>query len=210
MFIHCPKCQSIATVPIAYGKPGSELLEAEQYGLVLTKGCCVDELDRHCRRCGYEWCSNPDPDHTEQLQRLVKGLESRLQMVHESCEQECMNGGRSRTPKSLVSSMVRLMGQHHEAWDLFLDGLANIGPEIHIRDDKGNLITSYSVRTARVYVVKHSGFIYENLALLAQSCYDLGSAKTVDEAKRASVAVAQARESIRELWQQMRRAAIGQ
>ena len=53
----CPKCGSSEVVPIAYGMPGSELVEAYERGEVELGGCVVTDRDPewHCKTCGHEW-----------------------------------------------------------------------------------------------------------------------------------------------------------
>jgi hypothetical protein len=57
MLISCPNCGGLSTIPIAYGKPGHELEEAEKRGLVRLAGCVVRHGDpsRHCLSCQHEW-----------------------------------------------------------------------------------------------------------------------------------------------------------
>ncbi|MGD8719012.1 MAG: hypothetical protein PVH29_09345 [Candidatus Zixiibacteriota bacterium] len=54
----CPVCGSKKNVvPIVYGKPSWELVEAARRGEVVIEGCVhpEDAPEWHCRSCGREW-----------------------------------------------------------------------------------------------------------------------------------------------------------
>ena len=57
MLISCPYCGGLSTVPIAYGKPNSELMEASKRGLVRLAGCVFEtgSPTQHCLSCQHEW-----------------------------------------------------------------------------------------------------------------------------------------------------------
>lgn len=53
----CPKCGSLDVVPIEYGYPGPETMEAAERGLIELGGCCVtgDDPRKLCKACGEEF-----------------------------------------------------------------------------------------------------------------------------------------------------------
>ena len=53
----CPECGSTDIIPIAYGKPGTELIKAADRGEVVLGGCMVpeDPPNWHCNNCGAQW-----------------------------------------------------------------------------------------------------------------------------------------------------------
>ena len=55
----CPKCGNDSGIPIAYGLPGIELMDAAQRGEVALGGCIVmpDNPDWRCTdaACGHAW-----------------------------------------------------------------------------------------------------------------------------------------------------------
>ena len=54
----CPDCGTNENVvPIVYGKPGRELVEAAERGEVVIKGCVRpgEAPEWHCKSCGREW-----------------------------------------------------------------------------------------------------------------------------------------------------------
>jgi len=58
----CPACSSTSLLPIAYGMPTPELIEAAARGEVILGGCVIDRavLDAvACRHCGFVW--DPEP-----------------------------------------------------------------------------------------------------------------------------------------------------
>jgi hypothetical protein len=222
MFSHCPKCNSVATVPIAYGKPGWEMEEAAKYGLIHIAGCVIEDpsIDRHCQACGYEWASSSRKalfrDDRETMQRMLKSLEADLQNVHQTLERMSLSLGRSgvEKPMDLLQDIIWCIHDHHAAWDMFNQQLdMNMGTEVILRDSQGNVQSQYTTKTARTYIVKHMGSMYSRLIRLAQSCYALGKAgnkATVDELKRAAAEVQHARQEISQHWQEMRAAALGE
>lgn len=53
----CPRCRSTDVVPICYGLPGPEAVEASGRGEIVLGGCVVIEgsPEWQCRRCGARW-----------------------------------------------------------------------------------------------------------------------------------------------------------
>ena len=53
----CPECGSGDVVPIEYGLPGPEMMQAAGRGEVHLGGCVVapDSPDLRCGACGHEW-----------------------------------------------------------------------------------------------------------------------------------------------------------
>jgi hypothetical protein len=216
MFVHCPKCKSVATIPIAYGKPGPEMMEAFKHGLMQLGGCIFEEYDRYCKSCGANWQTNMESDgslhHRVVVEGLLKELESNLHNAYEQLEAEYMAEGRHRHNELFQNPNFGFFTVYHEAWATFVGRLQSLGSEIVIRDEKGYVLTMYTTSDASFVIIKHLGSLYHRLQELAISCYSLGSVTekgSVDQIKKASLAVARARGTIEEDWQQMRRLAIG-
>lgn len=57
----CPKCGSLDIVPIMYGLPGPEGMEAARDGKIALGGCCVTDHDprKRCKACGTEFDFRP-------------------------------------------------------------------------------------------------------------------------------------------------------
>jgi hypothetical protein len=57
----CPKCGSTDVVPIEYGYPGQEMMDAAAKGLIELGGCCVfgDDPRKHCKACGEQFDRPP-------------------------------------------------------------------------------------------------------------------------------------------------------
>ncbi len=53
----CPKCDSEKVVPIVYGFPTDETMEAARRGEVSLGGCIImgDDPNRECQDCGHQW-----------------------------------------------------------------------------------------------------------------------------------------------------------
>jgi len=54
---HCPQCQSKKVIPILYGMPTMEAVEASEAGKLFIGGCCIDadSPDWHCQGCEHEF-----------------------------------------------------------------------------------------------------------------------------------------------------------
>lgn len=52
----CPSCGGNSVVPIVYGYPSHETMEAAARGEFVLGGCIVDLFDatRRCRECGWD------------------------------------------------------------------------------------------------------------------------------------------------------------
>jgi hypothetical protein len=71
--VKCPNCGSENVVPIVYGYPTREAVQAADRGELILYGCLPPSdqpEDRACRSCGKEWASGEeDPDEwTEPLE----------------------------------------------------------------------------------------------------------------------------------------------
>jgi len=53
----CPNCGAGDWIPILYGFPGEEAMEASKRGEVALGGCVIGETNptRECKRCGTRW-----------------------------------------------------------------------------------------------------------------------------------------------------------
>lgn len=60
----CPSCNRLVVVPIIYGKPTFELIEAAENGLCLLGGCAVqsESPNWHCKSCNFKWYSDDSGD----------------------------------------------------------------------------------------------------------------------------------------------------
>lgn len=222
MFIHCPKCKSVATVPIAYGKPGHETMEAHKYGLIHVAGCVIDDvrINRHCKACGCDFISDEDGLFslfgaqqkqritTHEMLRMLDDHEQALKEVHHKIEREYMRIGREY--KAEVSYEVfEYLREYHTAWDIFLNRLHYYGDPTVIVGHDGKIMARYSNSTARMYLVKKYDHFYWLLVELAQACHWLGRTSRgdqndIDDLKGASIAVQNARENIAENWKKIR------
>lgn len=223
MFIHCSKCKSAATVPIVYGKPTYETMEAGKYGLIQMADCLIEDarINRHCKACGCDFISveNGLPNaHQKQvitiqeMDCMLDILEQDLKVVHQNIEREYMRLGREVNP-AISYSTFEYLRDYHTAWDLFLDRLQRYGDPTVVVGHDGRIAASYSNNTARIYLVKNYSSFYWLLVELAQACHWLGRTSRgdnndIDELKDASVAVQNARENIAKNWAMVRNAAI--
>jgi hypothetical protein len=60
----CPQCGSLDIVPIMYGLPGPEAMEAAEQGKIALGGCCVSDHDpqKQCKACGAQFDFQPLQD----------------------------------------------------------------------------------------------------------------------------------------------------
>lgn len=219
MYIHCPKCKSVATVPIGYGKPGHEMMEAHKYGLIYLAGCVVfdERINRHCMACGCDFISDEDGlsgAHQNQnitiqeMNRMLDDHEQALKMVHQNIEREYMRLGRECKAEASYA-VFECLREYHTAWDLFLDRLQYHGDPTVIVGHEGKIMAKYSNNTARLYLVKNHYQFYSLLVELAKACHWLGRTSRgeqndIDDLKDASIAVQKARENIAANWKKIR------
>jgi hypothetical protein len=213
MFIYCPKCSSVANVPIAYGKPGHEAIEAHKHGLIYLAGCVIENesIDRHCKACGYEWASTGD--HKKMLTRMLDELEHRLADNRNELERACIEMGRRVDGKDCfaLNTVFMSMREYHSAWHQFTSGLKAFGSEVLIRNENGLVQARYRTTDAAIIIDKELFRIYGDLGWLADGCHKLGVASlrgSVDGLKIATHEIQLARQALDENWQRLRRMAL--
>lgn len=222
MYIHCPQCKSAATIPIVYGKPTPETVEAGKHGLIHMAGCVIEDarINRHCKACNCDFVSDDYdifdtplnqviPIH--EMNRMLDELELELKAVYQNVERECMRLGRE-TCETGNFELINLMRTYQQAWALFLDQLQSRGNPTIVLDDNGNIMAQYSNNLARLYLIKNNYEIYEQLADLAVACHGLGRAsrgdtKGIDELQNASINLQNARQKISKKWKEIRKLA---
>lgn len=217
MFNHCPKCNSVAVVPIAYGKPGHDMIEAAEHGLLHLGGCVLEVSDHHCKACGYEWLECADEETKGialgRLVQIFEELESDLQSVHHDIERTYMSFGRNPTGTKMVH-ITNMMARYHLVWMTFLDRLqAEGGEPITVLDPKGFVRAQYGQGLARLYFIKNLYHLYNLLGGLADASEWLGRTSNgiksdIDDLKNATVALENARQAIRENFQMFKDAAM--
>ena len=220
MFSHCPKCNSVATVPIAYGKPGNEMEEAAKYGLIHIAGCVIEDprIDRHCQVCGYEWASGSQPtapylDHHKQMLSMLDRLQSDLRDQQQDLERTCIDMGRyGANDKSLsLGTLTQTIHLYHEAWRNFTYELHQFNGRVLIKDPKGGIQAQYETGTAHIYIKKQLWEVYRARERLALGCYRLGLASnkgSANDIKQATIDMQEARQALDRNWEQMRGAAL--
>lgn len=223
-FTYCPKCKSVANITIAYGKPDEETMELDRYGLIHMAGCVIDNprINRHCKACGCDFISN-EFNHVElnkpvgvtlnEMEAMLKELEGRLHEAHQDIEREYMRFGRA-PHRTDMTSVIKAMRIHHEAWALFLANLQGRGDSIVVLNNAGETMARYSMGTASIYLVKNLMEIYMLLEDLARASQWLGRTSRGDkdniyDLKDASIALENARKNIRRNWRSIRDAALG-
>jgi hypothetical protein len=222
MLTHCPKCNSLATVPILYGKPDDKAMEAAKYGLVVLAGCVIDDerINRHCKVCYCEFTSHhPDgnlfgsnkPITVWALNERFNELEKQLTLVHQSIERDYMEQGRD-FKGSCHTRVIEYLRDYQEHWAMFMHWLKCHGDPTIITDDNGSIRAKYSYGIASLYLIKHSHCLYQSLQDLANASHWLGRTSRgdhndIDDLKNASVALQNARIRVREHLQGIRSAA---
>lgn len=220
MFIHCPKCNSVATVPIAYGKPGWETEEAAKYGLIHIAGCVIEDpsIDRHCKACAYDWASGslpttPHLDHHKQMISMLDQLERDLRDHQQNLERTCIDIGRyGVNDKSFsLGTLTHTIHLYQEAWRDFTYLLHQFNGQVLIKYPKGGIQAQYDTGTAHVYIKKQLWWVYSELERLAMGCYRLGLASrngSANDIKQATIDMQEARQALDRNWEEMRRAAL--
>lgn len=59
----CPDCGERAGVPLVFGLPSSEAMDAEARGEIALGGCIIpwEPLHYRCLACGWEWGRSEEP-----------------------------------------------------------------------------------------------------------------------------------------------------
>jgi len=77
----CPQCGSERAVPIVYGMPGGETIEASERGELVLGGCVVsdDDPEWSCLGCWTQWSDaavwpGPPPEEKARLQAKGRGV----------------------------------------------------------------------------------------------------------------------------------------
>jgi hypothetical protein len=216
MFIHCPICNSAATVPILYGTPDSEMMEANKYGLIYTAGSVLPEIyvDRKCKSCSFEWAFETSPDNRQLMTNLLNRLELELNEHRKYIERTCIDIGRKKPnnkARNLPGVVVNLMHEHHRIWNSFTLKLHTFGNHISIEPNNYSRGSHYSLRDALSVVEKFTHDIYMRYGDLANGCYQLGLASSygsADDLKNATHMIQGARQSIDFTLQELRHLAF--
>ena len=125
----CPKCQSLCTVPVAYGKPGEDLLRAADRGLVRLAGCAMDASSptQHCLDCGASWRIDADPGALLSMARdgfaLIRKHQHQLDRLMDEYGAACVAyGASSRDASDASQAFSAMMASHAQillAWNDF-------------------------------------------------------------------------------------------
>lgn len=204
MFVYCSKCKSVATVPIAYGKPGPEMQQAADFGLIRLGGCVIMDADRYCRACGHEWFSGQGdayPPNERQirdeicasdLKKMIDQLKKELGEIQRDIARNFIALGRN--PKKIdVPSIIANISAYYCVWLQFTYRLQCRGNRTIVIDAKGKICARYDNLTLQIYVLKHLEYANFVLTETAQDNCNLGSASQgianyVDDLKSASAA----------------------
>jgi len=65
----CPECGSPEVIPILYGPPTKDLIEAEASGLCIVGGKNMSDTDPewHCNDCEHEWSESCEQKVSETM-----------------------------------------------------------------------------------------------------------------------------------------------
>ena len=217
MYIHCPKCKSAATIPIVYGKPTPETIEASKHGLIHTAGCVMfdERINRHCKECGSDFIAYTNEKLNihqgksipiKEMASLLDELETTLKALHQEIEREYMRLGRE-TQDANYFEIFGIMRMHHEAWLFFMDNLHRTGDPTIVLNYDGKIMASYSNSTARMYLIKNNYDFFYLMGNLAKACHWLGRTSRnekndIDDLKNASIAVQNARQEMANKWKE--------
>lgn len=62
----CPNCGAREGVPITYGEPGPDMIDAHHRGDIVIGGCCLEDGQPTwaCMACGHRWAPERRPSFT--------------------------------------------------------------------------------------------------------------------------------------------------
>lgn len=170
MFVPCPQCRSLATIPVVYGKPGGEIRVAADLGLCYTAGCIIPEEpapNRHCKVCEYQWAyaqsptteSSPLPNNpmsVRAMQLLFYRLKNQLSEIYKDIETQAtrFGGGPELNIDFDVDGCINLLNainHFHLCWlDFFSELTQSFGERIVLINPDQTICTNYPLDDARV------------------------------------------------------------
>lgn len=181
MFIDCPKCRSLATIPVVFGKPLPEIVEAANHGLVFLAGCVIETredgsfIDRHCKSCGFEWVTAEflftNSDFNKALKNRIDQLSSDLLGVIEKIKREFVQLGRQLN-ESLYNSLIAVFKISRTNFGKFLFDLIELIRAHHYQPLNDGFLMTFD----KIWAVFN-----EAAAGLAVACYELGQASQSGE-----------------------------
>ena len=100
----CPECESLCVVPMVYGKPSIELMDAAAMGLVVLAGCVtsLQQPNSKCLKCQFEWNKPQVPglsreefqSFSRQFGDFLERGEEKIGALLDSLSQESIEYGR--------------------------------------------------------------------------------------------------------------------
>lgn len=179
--ITCPKCQSISTIPIAYGKPGPDLERAASRGLVELGGCCIDigNPTTRCLDCGHGWnvsaYSVADTFFTD-VQKLRHNFYQHILNYGSACVaygralQDLKNSERHR-----YLAMLRAFQEIDREWEI----LFGIARDLQHRGENSDFISDAIVRVQKLRETLAHG-----ISDYGSSCVEYGrSLQTINDSE---------------------------
>lgn len=181
MFIDCPKCRSLATIPVVFGKPIPEMVEAANHGLVLLAGCVIKAredgsfIDRHCKSCGFEWVTvefqSPNSDFDKALKNRIDQLSFDLHVVIENIKREFVHLGRHPI-ESLYKSLIAVFKISRTNFGKFLFDIIELTRAHHCQPLGDFFLMNFD---------KNWAIFNEAATGLAVACFELGQASQSGE-----------------------------
>lgn len=127
--IPCPFCNSLCTIPIAYGKPSPEAERAAQRGLLELAGCVTDyhAPTQRCLDCRKGWQPRPKPPKAEFISNslvMVQKLQDSLSHAMADYGATCVQygqalGRRSGDQGSTLAQMLESHRRIEKEWTRF-------------------------------------------------------------------------------------------
>lgn len=229
MLIQCPTCQSLATIPIYYGKADTSLIDASIHGLCITAGCVIEanSPNRHCKQCLYEWThpeteapivnsrTTTEPIPVARMRKFLSNYEFKFSQIYLEIEAKYLLFGLSPLSTN-TTELSNLLNTYNYQWLVLLDHLyQEFGDLITLQDKAGNIVANYAYRSASIYLLKLLPDWSYNISMLAQASFSVGlsthqnnEGNTSKTLQQSLSAVREAHGSIEHNWNELKQAAV--
>jgi len=151
--IRCPQCRSLCVIPIAYGKPGDDLLHAAERGLVELGGCVIDDESPRwrCLDCRHAWGCFDDELEEDEDEENAERLYQRLSRVRDIVERHLFSIYTGMVSSDLFGFWNRSSENPLEAAYAYVQLKKELGIEMGSSAETFDFVRSFMQREPEMY-----------------------------------------------------------